>query len=134
MLNPSTADGEQDDPTIRRCVGFAKAWGFGSLIVINLFAYRATKPRALKDAGYPVGPENGEAWNLARHSSTCIVAAWGPNGRSRPDYERVFREFPNMMCLGWSQSGEPRHPLMIPSGRLPFNFVINGRKAEPVVL
>ena len=60
MLNPSTADALHDDPTIRRCVGFAKAWGCGALIVVNLFAVRATSPREMMRADDPVGPENKE--------------------------------------------------------------------------
>src|SRR5262245_19133112 len=58
MLNPSTADAEQDDPTIRRCVGFARSWGAGGIIVVNLFAFRASDPKALLRAADPVGPDN----------------------------------------------------------------------------
>lgn len=57
-LNPSTADETRDDPTIRRCIGFAKLWGYGALCMTNLFAFRATKPRDMRQAADPIGPEN----------------------------------------------------------------------------
>src|SRR5581483_9586135 len=77
MLNPSTADAETDDPTIRRCLGFAKAWGYGTLVVTNLFAYRATDPAELAKAGDPVGPDNDtRLWSEAQLSD-LVVCAWG---------------------------------------------------------
>ncbi len=73
MLNPSTADATEDDPTIRRCLGFAKEWGYGSLVVVNLFALRSPNPDALRENDDPVGPENGEhlqiVWRKPRWSS-----------------------------------------------------------------
>src|SRR5271157_168450 len=60
-LNPSTADEINDDPTVRRCLGFARRWGFGGMSMLNVFAYRSTNPRALRAATDPVGPRNGAA-------------------------------------------------------------------------
>ena len=82
MLNPSTADAVRDDPTIRRCVGFAKKARAGGLLVLNLFAYRATDPRELREAADPVGPENDEIIKrhldgMSLYEGTKVVAAWG---------------------------------------------------------
>src|SRR6185312_12359012 len=77
MLNPSTADAEQDDPTIRRCIGFAKRDGFGALTVLNLYALRATDPRELERADDPKGPENDTMLRLHLKRGGTFVAAWG---------------------------------------------------------
>jgi hypothetical protein len=83
MLNPSTADADIDDPTIRRCIGFAKAWGFGGLAVVNLFAFRATSPKDMQSAAEPVGPANDAAIADGVGLSTIAVAAWGVHGTYR---------------------------------------------------
>jgi hypothetical protein len=75
MLNPSTADGKEDDPTIRRCIGFAKSWGNGSLEVVNLFGFRATDPKELLEVKDPIGPENNIWIGLAANESARIVLA-----------------------------------------------------------
>ena len=79
-LNPSTADERTDDPTLRRCMGFARNWGYGSVTMANLFAWRATEPRDLLTAPDPIGPDN-DAWleRLAAQSG-LVVAAWGNHG------------------------------------------------------
>ena len=81
MLNPSTADAQEDDPTIRRCIGFAKAWGYGGIVVTNLFAYRATNPKELKKVDKPFG-EHNHLYQLeaAVISSELTVCAWGAHG------------------------------------------------------
>ena len=81
MLNPSTADATEDDPTIRRCSGFAKHWGFGGLVVVNLFAFRATNPADLRAAEQPIGPENDRHLVNAARSCPRVVAAWGASCR-----------------------------------------------------
>ncbi len=79
MLNPSTADGSQDDPTIRRCISYAKQWGYGVLHVVNLFAYRATDPQDLLEVLDPIGPENFYHISKTTASCQCIIFAWGNN-------------------------------------------------------
>src|SRR5262245_13227298 len=79
MLNPSTADADQDDPTIRRCLGFSRAWGAGGLVVVNLFALRATDPDQLRIAADPVGPDNDSHLSTAAFGR-LVVAAWGARG------------------------------------------------------
>lgn len=116
MLNPSTADALQDDPTIRRCIGFAKAWGCGGLWVGNLYAYRATNPRDLWTVDDPVGPDN-DLWlaSCALGVAGPVVAAWGAH--ARPDRVDAVRRLPGMgslEALGVTTAGAPRHPLYLP--------------------
>ena len=77
MLNPSTADAERDDPTIRRCIGFSRAWGFGGAEMVNLFALRSTDPGRLREAADPVGPGNVAHIADAARGATQVIAAWG---------------------------------------------------------
>ena len=114
-LNPSTADGTHDDPTIRRCIGIARGLGFGSLVMTNVFAYRSTDPRHLRGAKDPVGPGNRKA--LLRESARCdvLVAAWGnhcPIDRARAVCHLLQRD---LYCFATNQGGQPAHPLYLPS-------------------
>lgn len=114
MLNPSTADAEVDDPTIRRCKAFARAWGYGGLHVVNLYAYRATKPRDLWTAADPVGPRNDDIIRGFANTGWPMVAAWGAN--ARPDrVEAVLRLLGTSVfqSLGVTKDGHPRHPLYV---------------------
>ena len=115
MLNPSTANAKRDDPTIRRCMGFARAWGFGGVDVVNLFAFRATDPRALREAADPIGPANDRHLRRAVRSAGLIVLAWGAHemARDRAARARPLFNRPGSRCLGLTQSGEPRHPLYL---------------------
>jgi hypothetical protein len=126
MLNPSTADGEKDDPTIRRCVGFAKAWNFERLEVVNLFAYRATQPAellALRSEDDPVGPENLEIIEDVAGRAGRIICAWGAHGGHMGQDETVLgwleRE---AFALGLTIDGSPRHPLYMPTKAVPMPF------------
>lgn len=115
MLNPSTADADHDDPTIRRCIGFARREGCGRLEVVNLFAFRATSPAAMKAASDPVGPDNDfrirEATN---RPSPLVIAAWGSHGNFRGRSAEVLARFGgDWACLGRTSAGEPKHPLYI---------------------
>jgi hypothetical protein len=123
MLNPSTADALEDDPTIRRCVGFARAWGFSCLSVRNLFAFRATNPQALLWAEDPVGPQ-GDAELRAARTADLVVAAWGahvPFGRDRQAL-RLLVGVP-LVCLGLTKHGHPRHPLYVRSDVRPIPYL-----------
>ncbi len=118
MLNPSTADGEADDPTIRKCVGFARRQGFGGIEVVNLYAYRATDPADLKRAGYPIGPHNNLAINAALAHSGYAFCAWGANAkghrRAREVYDLVVASGAAPCALRVNGDGTPAHPLMLP--------------------
>jgi hypothetical protein len=114
MLNPSAADAEHDDPTIRRCIGFARRWGYGALDVVNLFAFRTHSPALLKRAADPVGPENDRhlAETVARASR--VVAAWGCHGGFDGRNTKVLPLLGNSsVCFGLTRGGHPRHPLYV---------------------
>jgi hypothetical protein len=114
MLNPSTADANHDDPTIRRCIGFAKDRGFGGIDVVNLFAWRATRPSELLAVDDPVGPMNDMHIRAASEGRT-IVAAWGAGGSHRDRVAHVWQLIPfeHVVCLGITKHGHPRHPLYV---------------------
>lgn len=129
MLNPSTADGEQDDNTIRRCVSFAKREGAGSLAVVNLMAYRSTDPDLLPEDDEALGPENRSY--LEREMAACdgpIIAAWGSH-KAADRYIPLVRDILSgagreISCLKLSTRGRPYHPLYVKgdSPLLPFTF------------
>ncbi|HEY1690016.1 MAG TPA: DUF1643 domain-containing protein [Solirubrobacteraceae bacterium] len=127
MLNPSTADAEQDDPTIRRCIGFARRWGYERLAVGNLYALRSTDPKALALAEDAIGPEN-DRWlcHLAEHAWE-VVLAWGAHpfatDRARDVRQLVEgRSGGSANCLGQTKNLSPKHPLYLPKSavRVPF--------------
>jgi len=116
MLNPSTADDRKDDPTIRRCIGFARAWEFGALEVVNLFAYQATDSSKLLRVADPVGPENDDYIVQAAERCSYVVVAWGAKGvlldRGR-QVIRLLAGWRHVGCLGITKDGYPRHPLYV---------------------
>lgn len=124
MLNPSTADATADDPTIRRCIGFARTWGLNALIVANLYALRSTDPAALWTATEPVGPNNDRTLAkqllLADHIGSPVIAAWGAHARA--DRVRHVLGLPGadrLQCLGRNKDGSPKHPLYLPADSIP---------------
>src|SRR4051794_40545206 len=119
MLNPSTADGFQDDPTIRRCIGFSQSWGAGGIEVVNLFAFRATQPTALFAARNPIGPQNdGHLIGSVTRPDRRVIAAWGCHGgrggRDLRVLALLLRHGVHVECLGRTKDGHPRHPLYVP--------------------
>jgi hypothetical protein len=113
MLNPSTADADNDDPTIRRCIGFSKRWGFGGLRAVNLFAYRATNPSELRSVNDPVGPEHQRYFRQALDGAGRIVAAWGSHAVVRLTHIAELLQACPVMCLGTNADGQPKHPLYV---------------------
>ena len=118
-LNPSTADETKDDPTVRRCRGFAKLWGFGGLIMANIFAYRATEPENMKSTGDPTGPENDEWLLKLTQEATLVIGAWGNHGEFRGRGKEVLDLIPDLYCLKMNKTGHPAHPLYLPSALEP---------------
>ncbi len=119
MLNPNRADATRDDPTIRRCVGFARSWGFGALDVVNLFALRAPRPALLRTAAAPLGARNDRFVREACCRASLTVAAWGVHGAWHAREQAVLdllRPYGvAMRCLGVTAGGHPRHPLYLPA-------------------
>ncbi len=135
MLNPSTADAKHDDPTLRRCVGFSKRWGFGSLEVVNLFGFRTTKPTDLRRVLDPVGPRNDEFIVAAVTAADCVVCAWGGRalaagwGKRSDDVNALIREVGSVVfCLRTTKGGDPSHPLYVRAdqGLTPFPIPSGG--------
>lgn len=121
MLNPSTADARTNDKTIRRCMGFTRRWGCGRLVVLNLFAFRATDPAELKQAADPVGPQN-KAWFekiLSSRGEGPVVCAWGAYGSLLGQDKVVLGRLDELgvkpKALGVTRAGHPRHPLYLPN-------------------
>ena len=110
-LNPSTADEKIDDPTIRRCINYAQNWGYGSLLMVNLFAYRATIPTELKNVKNPIGNDNDLHITELLKKADLAVATWGNEGSLLNRDKDVKKIIPNLMCLKINKSGQPAHPL-----------------------
>ncbi len=122
MLNPSTATGLVDDPTIRRITAWSKLWGFDGFLVVNLYAHRSSKPAHLRTARYPVGPENDRAIQAALRHQAQIVVAWGDcRYPARIDDVRrlIVRSGYRLWCLGTTKNGNPKHPLARGRERIP---------------
>ncbi len=112
-LNPSTADETTDDATIRRCVGFAKLWGYGGIYMLNLFAFRATQPADMKAAADPVGPDNDRLLRAYHNTSARSVACWGTHGTFQNRDKVVTELLGDLYCLGTTKDGHPKHPLRL---------------------
>lgn len=123
-LNPSIADENVDDPTVTRCINFAKNWGYGTLLMANLFAYRTTYPKEIYLIDDPIGKDNDYYLLECVKQSDLIIACWGNNG-TYMDREKIIKELvPNLYCLQKNKNGTPHHPLRLPRNinPIPFNF------------
>jgi len=122
-LNPSTADETADDPTVRRCIAFARHWGYGGLCMINLFAFRATRPAALIAAAEPVGPENDQWLQTCCAPAGVIVAAWGRRGSWLHRDQDVRCLLPPLHVLRLGKTACPLHPLYLPKTLRPMPWI-----------
>lgn len=120
MLNPSTADAEVDDATIRSCTRLCRSWGYGSFEVVNLYGWRATDPAALAQATDPVGDRNDDIAEAAIARCDVVIFAWGAhksvNSRVSTMRDLVLKHRPQVFCLGTTKAGHPKHPLYIKTG------------------
>ena len=110
-LNPSTADEKKDDPTIRRSMHYAYRWGFGGLIMVNLFALKATLPSDLRKANNPIGEDNNKFIIEHQKESGIVLVAWGNDGALHNRDKEVLDLINNPMCLKVNKTGQPAHPL-----------------------
>lgn len=119
-LNPSTADETEDDPTIRRCIAFAKSWGYGAICMANLFAYRATQPKDMMQVAEPIGLSNGDHLIRIAREASEVVACWGQDGCFNHRDADVIALFEmsglasKLRCIGINKDGTPKHPLYLP--------------------
>lgn len=121
-LNPSTADEQQDDPTVRRCIDFSKRWGFRAFVMLNIFAYRATDPSVMKAAADPIGAANDFHLKAVARRADLVVAAWGNHGDFMGRGKQVFSMIPNLYALKVTKTGNPQHPLYLPKASKPFRY------------
>jgi hypothetical protein len=125
MLNPSTADASVDDPTIRRLIGYARAWGYGTLWVVNLYAGRATKPADLWEMEDPGGPRNGRHLEEAAHAADLVVGGWGANAPiGRVWWAINYVGAGRIHALATTKAGQPRHPLYLKADLVPVPWVM----------
>lgn len=127
-LNPSTADEKTNDPTITRCINFAKAWGYGGIYMINLFGYRSTDPKALKSVADPIGPDNDRVIIEVVAGTDHTIVAWGVNGAlfgrdtQVLDLIRQGRHGHKVYHLGLTKGGHPKHPLYLRADTRPIPY------------
>lgn len=125
MLNPSTADEEDDDATIRRCLGYARSWGYDALVVTNLYAWRATDPKVLARAETPIGPDNDDHIRDAAETSDIAVCAWGNHADAAraAAVRQILRDVgADAYMLKLTKAGRPSHPLRLPANLKPTPF------------
>lgn len=124
MLNPSTATEHANDPTVTRCIGFAQSWRCGGVLVLNIFAYRATDPVEMKRQDDPIGPENTLAhlWNHVQDITGPVIAAWSNHGTHRGRGDAVRAIMGDLQCLKINADGSPSHPLYLPANLKPIPF------------
>lgn len=126
-LNPSTADETEDDNTIRRCVNYAKDWGYGGLCMLNLFAFRAREPEDMLAAEDPVGPANDWVLDVFGNgfAAGVIIAAWGNDGAYKNRARMVENKVKNLHYLQMNKTGEPAHPLFLKKNLVPIPYEVN---------
>jgi len=131
MLNPSTADEVEDDPTIRRCVGYAEDWGYGELIVGNLYAYRTSDPEELNKVENPIGPKNDQHLENIYDEADKVVVAWGQTRLSGIARQRSQSLLVLLYALDTTKHGHPNHPLYQPKDVEPRHLgTLRGRRVE----
>lgn len=130
-FNPSTADALEDDPTIRRCIGFARSWGYGAMAIVNLFAVRSKDPSVVRNSLDPVGPMNDAVIEVELRQAHRAVAAWGALANLYDERAEIIEWLAREAALPGrfvtigprTKSGHPRHPLYLRAGSAPHDFV-----------
>ena len=121
-LNPSTADETNDDPTMRRCIRFAKDWDYGGFIMGNIFAYRSTDPKKLNEIKEPIGKRNNYWLTRLHEEANMTIAAWGNHGKYLKRGNEVVILLDKLYCLKITKEGFPSHPLYLSSKLKPIKY------------
>ncbi|WP_374498169.1 DUF1643 domain-containing protein [Vogesella indigofera] len=121
-LNPAAADEIDGDRTITRCISYAKQWGYGGIIVGNLFSYRTKSPEEMKKADDPIGPINDEWLLKLKKEADLVVAMWGNHGSFLNRHIEVKSLFPDLKCLRVTGVGQPHHTRGLPDGLMPIDY------------
>ena len=127
-LNPSTADAEKDDPTIRRLIGFAKLWGYGGMLMGNIFAFRSTDPKRLVTCDDPVGEYNDRWLRVLADRAMMKVACWGIHGGLLDRQRQVLKFLSSLYVFGLTLNGLPKHPLYLPARSWPIPWTSTGER------
>jgi hypothetical protein len=126
MLNPSTADEIKFDPTVRRCFGFSKDWGYSEMLVCNLFALRSTDPKALYKCDDPIGPDNLRWIKQDARYAERVIIAWGNHSNVSPVWKTTVLTALDLIkpvyCMGKTKAGEPKHPLYLSAKTKPILY------------
>lgn len=122
-LNPSTADEQLNDPTIRREIGFAQSWNYGGLLKGNAFGFRSTDPKGLRLALLPIGDDNDHVLSVLAAMADLKIAAWGADSFVSPNRARgLLERLGDVHCLGVTKGGYPKHPLYLKKDLKPMPF------------
>jgi len=125
-LNPSTADETKNDPTVTRCIKYAERWGYGGMVMANIFAFRATKPKVMKAFHAPIGPENDRYLKQLHSMAGITICAWGNHGKFKNRGIEVYSFLRSPYCLKTTGSGHPGHPLYLRADARPTPFYFAG--------
>ena len=121
-LNPSTANEVDNDPTVRRCINFARDWNFGGVYMANLFAFRSKSPEILKKEIEPIGKDNDKWLKELSDKSKIVIAAWGNHGGFLGRSNEILNLLPNVYYLKLNKTGQPKHPLYLKNSLKPKKF------------
>lgn len=121
-LNPSVADEKINDNTVRRCINYSKQWGYGSLCMTNIFAWRETKAELMLLEKEPIGEENDKFLLQCAEKAGIIIAAWGNHGKHLNRGDKIKQMIPNLYCLKITNEGNPWHPLYLRADLKPIKY------------
>ena len=118
-MNPSTADEKEDNPTINKCISYAKSWGYGKVLMANLFTFRSTDPSILNYVSNPIGSDNDFYLQKSASEADLVIACWGNPGRLLNRDKEVISLISDLYCLKQNKNGTPHHPLYLPKETKP---------------
>jgi len=123
-LNPSTADAEIDDPTIKKCISYCRQWGYGGFYMVNLFAFVSSDPKKLLHEADPVGKDNDRHLKEVLSKTEKTICCWGEMGRHNNRDRQVLDIISNPHCLQVNKKGEPAHPLYLKGDLQPIPYPV----------